>query len=102
MRYSLQEMSVTKSQPVSFICTDAPHSLTFLNHQASLLPNSSFSNSFSSRQPLQLSFTHSVAEVHLWNTCYTPGPVLGTEDKAVNRTDKNPFPQEPYSEGDSK
>ena len=33
MRYRLQEMSVTKSQPVFFICIDAPHPLTFLSHQ---------------------------------------------------------------------
>lgn len=42
MRYSLQEMSVTKSQPVSFIHIGAPHPLTILNQQNSLLPNSSF------------------------------------------------------------
>lgn len=33
MRYRLQEMSVTKSQPVFFICIDASHPLTFLSHR---------------------------------------------------------------------
>lgn len=63
MRYRLQEMSVTKSQPVFFIRMDAPSLLTFLNCRTSSPPTSSFPPSL---LPILWSQADPLAE------CYNP------------------------------